>query len=181
MVTSTTPITSIAAVDARIITVAGATGSTTASVVITPVNGSYGVGKLRIGNSGGELVDLNITVLGIDTSFVSSLIGLASSDIGTLCQGLVGTVQKINRWSYRKPVRRALAGGLTLTNAHILAAKCGLSPAAFTTYGNSSGITYTGLAPWAYLHPLTPSNPFSIDDFAGYNTQAKAPIKPTLK
>jgi len=181
VVTSTTPITSIAAVDARIITVAGATGSTTASVVIMPVNGSYGVGKLRIGNSGGELVDLNITVLGIDTSFVSSLIGIASSDIGTLCQGLVGTVQKINRWSYRKPVRRALAGGLTLTDAHILAAKCGLSPAAFTTYGNSSGIQFTGLAPWAYLHPLAPGNPFSLDDFAGYNPQAKAPLKPTLE
>src|SRR5574344_1855166 len=99
VVTSTTNIASIAVVDARIMTVTGSTGSTTASVVRTPVNGSYGVGKLRIGNSGGELVDLNVAVLGIDTTFVAGRIGIASSDIGTLCRGLVGTVQKINKWS----------------------------------------------------------------------------------
>lgn len=189
VVTSTTPITSIAAVDARIITVAGATGSTTASVVITPVNGSYGVGKLRIGNSGGELVDLNVTVLGIDTSFVSSLIGLASSDIGTLCRGLAGTVQKINKWSKHKPVRYASIE--TPSEAIMKAADWGLSLPAIgwqalrtladgmTININNGIINLTPQPVWAYLNPTGGSSqPFRIGDYRGYSQSAKQLFDP---
>jgi hypothetical protein len=163
-------------VDARIITVSGATGSTTASVVIMPINGSYGVGKLRIGNSGGELVDMNITVLGIDTTLVAGMIGIASSDIGTLCRGLVGTVQKINKWSKHKPIRYASMQPLDDTiwkNQSYGLAIQSIGGDAIKAHAISAGFDVEDLSTqikWTYLYPTGgASQPFRLDDFRGYD------------
>ncbi len=191
VVTSTTPITSIAAVDARIITVAGATGSTTASVVITPVNGSYGVGKLRIGNSGGELVDLNVTVLGIDTTFVARMIGIASSDIGTLCRGLANGVQKINKWSKWKPI--IYPHVMPLTDLIIKDSKCGFSnlTSASGCIGTLASFITKYLAydevpannfEWLYAPPTGgATQPYRLDDFRGYEPTATPLFKHMLR
>lgn len=168
---SSIPITSITNFNSDKMTVAVSNNTGYSAVLtINVLPPALSPGVIRV-EAGAESANLTVTLLGIDTSFVSGLIGLSSNDVGTLCRGTVGSIQKINPWAFWKPVRRAFADQYKkLTETMVRGAKYGLSPTTFTT----SNLNPT---PWTYNNVRGGANEVcTLDDFAGYNHAAKPPM-----
>lgn len=175
---SSTAINSILSTDITRMTVSGTSNVTQTVVTITPVS-CVGPAGLYIANTGGENATLTVNLYGIDTGLVSTETGIGSDDVGTLGQGLVGGIQKINRWAFWKPIRRSLS---MLTESIVREKKFGLSATSFTVTADAYGMTFNGLSKWDYLNPRGgDSEMFILDDFAGYTPNALPPIKATTE
>lgn len=181
---SPTPITGITNLNSDKMTVAGSTGGYSAVLTINVIPPALFAGVIHVSNAS-ESADLTVTLEGITPQFVRGLIGLDSIFVGELCRGIKDGIQKINPWSFWKPVRRLFADQYKkLTDLMVRGAHFGLAPAGFTTEGvnndYSQGIIYTGLAPWTYENVTGGANQVcTLDDFAGYNPSALPPITPT--
>lgn len=177
-ITSTTSISSATSLDTSSMTVTLGSGTTVRTCFITVISAKNGPVKIRVVNSGGETVDFTVTLLGIDTSFVSGMLGIPSSDVGTLCKGLQNGVQKINKWSKWKPVSHPY---FPRTEAILKQKNYGLDTKgigwsairdyALTTYNINDPSTNIK---WTYTPPSGGVNsPFVLDDFRGYDPGAR--------
>jgi len=108
---------------------------------------------------------MSIGSTNITTSLVSSTIGLASNDVGTLCKAT-----NVNKWSKYKPVSYATNAGITLTN--IQATNFGFHIQ--YTADNSDGSLGTT---WTYVKPTGgASSPYRLGDFRLYNHSSVQPF-----
>lgn len=105
----------------------------------------------------------------ITTALISSTIGLASNDVGTLCKS-----SNVNKWSKYKPVSFASNSPITLANIQ------------YTNYGfnipytadNSDGSLGTT---WTYIKPSGgSSSPYRLGDFRLYNHSSVQPFSTVI-
>lgn len=109
-----------------------------------------------------------IQTTGITTSLVGQTLGLASTDIGTLCSS-----SKINKWSKFKPVKYA---GINSNYWKATDGNCGLSIPTANSITTLTNLVNTGVT-WNYDKPTGgATSPYRLGDFRGYNHSAESPI-----
>lgn len=127
----------------------------------------------------------DVLVAPIGFGDISSAIGQASLDLGTLCRSAL-----INKWARCKPFRNSAAGFASEAARNLArqTANYGLSVPSVGYSDINSMIAGLANSDWTYLQPRgiknTALNPTNSDelyralDFDGYDNQATAPIYP---
>lgn len=102
---------------------------------------------------------------GISTTLVANTIGEGSNDVGTLC-----TSNKINKWSFRKPIR--LSKNSAITDSDVWSVNAGLNIPVYTNAVTMLNSKNSG-EKWGYIRPIGGSySPYRIGDFREYDNDA---------